>query len=294
MVHSGLAHTPIFLRRDELTRLPRWWTLTPKAMEPWMARQLVTPARAKGYDPRRDPFLAYEIRMGSILKAWEPIWNQLGQDPQYRGATRVLFSDHGERFYHATPEIRLGGIHGYNLDPWEARIMFKVDGPGFGSPAPGNATLSILGLRDALDEAVQKNAPLSRATLESDSPVAPLRYHVVGTDLFTPDPPDLFRQMPLKELLAMTGIVPGGIWFTKYEKSFKDRSEDVSIGFAQGPDLEIIKPLKKGGALSLKYVGYDQVSATVVSEEAYKAAKERCGKILSAHLPGSPFTKPAP
>lgn len=289
MFHSCLAHTPVFLRRFELAKLSRWWTLTPRALEPWMARQQVTEARARNYDWRRDPFQAYRIRMESILKSWEPIWNQLDQDPQFKDANRVLFSDHGERFYHITPTIRLGGTHGYNLDPWEARIMLKVAGPGFDGPAkPQSPTISVLSLRDALDQAIQTDGHLSRTTLEAAYPVAPLRYHVVSTELFTSEPPDLYRQMDLKDLATLTGIAPGGIWFTQYQRSFEERSEDVSVAFATGTRLEVVKPLKGGGAHRFVYEGYEMKSADVISEDDYKAEKLRAKSILTSHQPGSP------
>ena len=291
MFHSCLAHVPIFLRRNELASIPRWWNLRPHQMEPYVVRQQVTAARAARWDPRTDPMAAYSLRMQSILRSWEPIWRELGQDPQYRQATRILFSDHGEHFYRATVQIHLGGVHGYNLDPWEGRITLKVAGPGF-EPAPGakpsQDTISILSVRDALDQAIQTGQPFSRKTLETSYPVAPLRYQTLSRDLLVDEPKDLYREMGLADLTTKTGIAPEGIWFTIYEKSAEERSEEVTLAWGRGPDMEVIKPLKAGGAHRITYRGYEQDPITTVPEAAYKKDKEEMKQLLTRHTPGKP------
>jgi hypothetical protein len=287
MFHSCLAHQPIFPRREELARIRHWWTLSPGALEPWSIRQQVTEARAAHYDVRRDPFLIYTIRMEAILKAWEPIWNHLGGDPQYRDAARMLFSDHGERFYHVTPEIRLGGIHGYDLDPWETRIMLKIAGPGFSAQAGGpaeTATVSVLSLRDAIAGTLATGKPITNDFIKNAYPVAPMRYHSIDRSMFTPEPAE-YRQMAVDTLVKGTGIAPNGIWFTRYEKPAAERAEEVSIGWGRGDKLEVIRPLKAGGAHRYLYDGFNLTAVSTVTEEVYLAEKARIKAALTAHPP---------
>ena len=293
MFHSCLAHVPIFPRREELARIPRWWTLTPYELEPYYVRSQVTPERAAHYDQRRDPFRIYTIRMEAILKAWEPIWNGLAKDPQYAGATRVLFSDHGERFYHVTDQIQLGGVHGYNLDPWETRIMLKVAGPGFAAQAgtpPRLDTISVLSLRDGIAHALSTGQPISPRDLETSYPEAPMRYQCVDLSMFTQEPTE-YRLMQMSSLVAGTGIAPNGIWFTKYEKSAEERAEDVSLAWGHGTGLDVIKPLKAGGAHRYRYEDFALRSITTISEDAYKAEKEKMKVALAAHSPEKTFGK---
>jgi hypothetical protein len=291
MFHSCLAHQPIFPRREELARIPRWWTLAPYELEPYVARQQVTPERAAHYDPRRDPFNIYAIRMEAILKAWEPIWNGLAQDPMYQDAARILFSDHGERFYHVTNDIQLGGVHGYNLDPWEARIMLKIAGPGFAAQAgtpPSTATVSVLSLRDGIARVLKTGAPITPDFIEHDCPVAPMRYHCLDLSLLTTEPAE-YRLVTMSSLVGGTGIAPGGIWFTRYDKPASERAEDVTVAWGRGAQLEVIRPLKAGGAHRFLYDDFTLTSIATVSEDAYKAEKEKIKHALAAHSPEAIF-----
>ena len=285
MFHSCLAHVPIFLRRGELAEVKGWWTMRPMNMEPYTARQQLTPERVAKYDVRRDPFLAYSIRMKAILKAWEPIWNGLDQDPRFKGAVRILFSDHGERFYHVTEQVQLAGVHGYNLDPWEAKITLRVDGPGFeaapGAPAQ-HATISVLSIRDALEAAIKANGPLERRTLETSHPEAPLRYETLSRDLFTDDSAAPFREMEVDKLITHTAVAANGIWFIEENGTADARAEQVSLGFGRGGLLEIIKPLKAGGAYQYDYEGYTLKAVKQIPEADYTAAKARAVKALTA------------
>jgi hypothetical protein len=288
MFHSCLAHQPIFPRRAELARIPRWWTLTPRQLEPYVARQQVTPERAAGYDPRQDPFHIYTIRMQAILEAWRPIWNGLARDPMYRGATRILFSDHGERFYHVTDAIQLGGVHGFNLDPWETRIMLKVAGPGFDQPpgaAPHPATVSVLSLRDGIGQALQ-GRPITPETLERAYPEAPMRYHSLSLSMFMPDQGE-YRDMAVEALVNGTGLAPDGIWFTRYDRPAAERAEQVSLAWGRGGQLEVIRPLKTGGARRFLYDDYTLTGTAPLTEAAYRAEKARMIQVLTARVPGS-------
>ncbi|HLO67888.1 MAG TPA: hypothetical protein VK188_12765 [Holophaga sp.] len=284
MFHSCLAHVPIYLRRDEVRQLPSWWTLHPRGLQPYVALGQVTPRRLAKYDPRADPFTAYTIRMNSILRAWEPLWRGLEKDPQYKDAVRILFSDHGERFYHATPNVRLTGVHGYDLNPWEVRIMMKVDGPGFQAPAgapPRKETVSVLSMRDALAEAIRTGRPFSRQTLETSHPQAPLRYHALSTELFTQEPQDLYRNLQVGELAIRTALGPNGVWATLYEKSPEERAKDVSLAWGRGDELEAIKPLTKGGARRFLYRGYELQGYQDISEAEYERRREEMNRALA-------------
>jgi hypothetical protein len=286
MFHSCLAHVPIFPNRDELAEIRRWWTLTPYDLEPYYVRPQVTPERAAHYDQRRDPFNIYTIRMRAILKAWEPIWNGLAQDPQYRGATRILFSDHGERFYHVTENVRLGGIHGYGLDPWEGRIMLKIAGPGFADGASSPATVSVLSLRDGIANQLASGQPLAPAALERAYPRAPLRYGTLDQSLFTEEPAE-YRNLELKKLIGSTGIAPDGIWFTRYDSTPEQRAEDVSLAWGEGPRMEVIRPLKAGGAHRYRYDNFTLQSVDTITEADYKSEKEKIKQALTAHSPAT-------
>lgn len=286
MFHSCLAHQPIFLRRFELQQLPNWWTARPGELEPYSARIQVTPNRAEHYDTRRDPFTAYRIRMSSILKAWEPIWNGLDQDPHYGKAVRVLFSDHGERFHHATEKIRLAGVHGFNLDPWECRVMFKAAGPGFSSaPTTRSESLSLLSLRDGFLKALETGKPFTPEDLEKAYPIAPIRYQVVDTSIVTTEPAE-YRRMDLKKLVKGTAIAPGGIWFTQYEKPAAERAEDVSLAWGEGKQLKVILPLKERGAHLYTYEGYELKTLQTLSEEQYKDEKQKMIESLTKQKMG--------
>jgi hypothetical protein len=231
--------------------------------------------------------------METILKAWKPIWNGLAQDPQYRDATRILFSDHGERFYHVTDTIQLGGVHGYDLDPWEARIMLKIAGPGFATQAgtpPRTDTVSVLSLRDGIAQVLSTGKPISPDTIEKSYPIAPLRYQCLDLSLFTADAAD-YRVMPLSAVVQGTGIAPNGIWFTKFDKPAEERAEDVTVGWGRGPDLDVVRPLKAGGAHLYHYQGFGLKSVETITEDAYTAQKEKMKLALSAHSPEKIFGK---
>ncbi len=283
MFHSCLAHQPIFLTRRELARTGRWWPLAPIDYEPRATIDQVTPKDLLRADRRTNPFLAYQIRMASILQAWKPIWNTLDQDPQYRSAVRVLFSDHGERFHFVTSGFQLQGVHGFNLDPWECRSTMLMAGPGFSDaviPAPREATVSILGLRDGIDQ-VLKGKVFDAAFLESRTPKAPFRYHTLATDAFGPEAYH-YRSEPEQDLAISTYLGPGGLWFTSYKKSAQERAKDASVGYAVGSLSTYIKPLVGGGAMESSYRGYDLVEEHAIDEPAFQKAKKDVEQILIA------------
>ena len=283
MYHSCLAHQPIFLDRHELGRTGRWWVLPPKAFEPESHILNVTRKEVFQADARTNPYLAYQIRMRSLLDAWKPIWNGLTGDPDYKDAVRVLFSDHGERFHYVGSEFQLQGVHGFNLDPWECRATMLVAGPGFSDAVgvkPVDATISLLNLRDGVRRLVEKKGAFDAAFFEACSPKAYFRYHTLATSAFGPEPL-AFRAEPLTDLTITTYLAPNGVWFTKYDRTAQERAEDASVGFAVGPDSTYFKPLKEGGAMKTSFHGYDLVTETRIDEKAFQQAKKDVEQALS-------------
>ena len=284
MFHSCLAHQPIFLRREEMKQLSHWWTAIPRNLEPLAVLAQVNAKHMARWDPRSDPFKAYEIRMNSILRAWQPIWASLSKDQDYQGSVRILFSDHGERFYHASEAVRLCGIHGYNLDPWETRVMLKVAGPRFSGVGPSvdrESTVSLLGIRSAINGLVETGSPITPEQFSKAYPQAPMRYHTLSTGDFTTEP-GKYKEMNIKDLVKGSYIAPYGIWFTQYEKSAEERSKELTVGFAKRDHLTVIKPLAEGGAHRYEYDGYQLKTITTLDQKTYEAELARANKLISA------------
>jgi hypothetical protein len=176
---------------------------------------------------------------------------------------------------------QLQGVHGFNLDPWECRSTMLVSGPGFSdavNPAPREATVSILGLRDGIGQ-VLKGGVFDAAFLESRTPKAPFRYHTLSTDAFGTEP-FRYRAEPEQDLAISTYLGPDGIWFTTYKKSAEERAKDASVGYAVGSLSTYIKPLEGGGAMEATYRGYDLVSEKAIDEAAFQKAKKDVEQIL--------------
>jgi hypothetical protein len=284
MFHTCLAHQPIFLNRQELARTGRWWTLSPKAYQPLSDISQVTRRDILDQDPRTNPFRGYQIRQQAILDAWRPIWNGLARDPQYQGAVRVLFSDHGERFHTVANGFQLQGVHGFNLDPWECKVTLLMAGPGFSEATdrtPRTATVSLLGLRDGVARILDRRGPFDAAFFESRYPRAPFRYHTLATDAFGAEP-HAYRAEPAKDLAVNTYLAPGGVWWTVYAKNAQERAKDASIGYAVGARSTYIKPLQGGGAMEATYDGYQLVSEKQVDEATFQKAKADVEKQLQA------------
>ena len=241
----------------------------------------MTPKILAHVDFRTNTFRAYQIRMRSILQAWKPVWSSLAQDPAYKSAVRVLFSDHGERFHNVAKGFQLQGVHGYNLDPWECRATMLVAGPGFADavePRPREASVSLLGLRDGINR-ILDGKTFDSAYFESCTPKAPFRYHTLSMEAFGSETLR-YREEPLKDLAISTYMVPGGIWFTIYKKSAEERAKDASVGYASGSRSTYLKPLKDGGAEETTYQGYELVSEKIVDEAAFQKVKAEVEQIL--------------
>lgn len=288
MFHSCLAHQPIYLNREELKRTGRWWSLCANDYHPVPNKYLVLKRQAENPDPRTNPFLAYQIRMDAILRAWEPIWNQLDQDPSYGKAVRVMFSDHGERFHNVGPNgFQLMGIHGYSLDAWECRTAMLVAGPGFSDQVvavPRQASVSLLGLRDGTRRLIQDTGAFDASFFENAYPVSPVRYHTLDDSSYATEP-GKYRQMSDKEIAANSYMAPHGVWITKYGKTAEERAKDVSVALGSGSDLWVYKPLEGGGAHEFHYHGYDLQKWKAVDEATYQAKKHQVESLMPPLVP---------
>jgi hypothetical protein len=288
MFHSCLAHQPIFLNRPELAQTGRWWTLAPIAYQPLPSRLLVRRSEAEHPDPRTNTYLIYQIRMRAILQAWTPVWNALDQDPAYRGAVRVLFSDHGERFHNVGPNgLQLQGIHGFNLDPWECRTAMLVAGPGFSDRVenqPRSCTISLLALRDGTRRLIEGGKAFDSTFFEQAHPTVPIRYHTLDQSNFVDDPPR-YREMKEKDIAIHTYVGRNGLWYTQYDAPAQERAKDVSVGLASGADLWIYKPLLSGGADEFHYRGYEYQDHREVDEATFQAKKARVEALMPPLVP---------
>jgi hypothetical protein len=288
MFHSCLAHQPIYLNRQELHQTGRWWSLCANDYYPIPNKYLVLKTQAEHPDPRTNPFLAYQIRMNAILRAWEPIWNRLDQDPSYKNAARVMFSDHGERFHNVGPNgFQLIGIHGYGLDAWECRTAMLMAGPGFSDQvetAPRQTSVSLLGLRDGTRRIIQGTGAFDAPFFENAYPVAPIRYHTLDDSAYATES-GKYRQMSDKEIAANSYMADHGVWITQYGKTAEERAKDVSVGLATGPDLWIYKPLEGGGAHELHFKGYDLQKWQPVDESVYQAKKRQVESLMPPLTP---------
>jgi hypothetical protein len=283
MLHSSVTQHPIFLQRRELDEIPGWWQLSASDYEPlpeWPSEG----TRAR--DERADPFLAYRIRAQHVLGAWRPIWNRLAEDPDYRGAVRFLFSDHGEEF-HPLGTGHLEGMHGFDLNPAELRVPLVLAGPDV---EPGvrrvTAATSLLAVRNAVAGALLRGAPVRADTLQVLD-FAPMAYQTIDTRPYR-DPalklPD-YRELPIRQIVESAEFFPDGYMVMTYDASSSQRWEDVSIGLGHGARLTVYKPLEGGGAHRLVFDGYALVAEEFVSEETYSTEKERVEAQLLTPLP---------
>ncbi len=287
MYHSCLDHQPIFLNRAELASVPGWWKLPSARMAPLFGPP--SEAEARSWKPEYSPFSAYEIRVKDILDHWIAIWNTLPSDPDYGPASRFLMTDHGERFYHVTDDIQLGGIHGYNLDPWETRIPLCLDGPGVPSGEDHAKAVSLLTVRDLVARRVlEDTAILPGDLLQPDS--APMRMSAINFALHADDPKDYLETDP-KEIIQGAIVRPSGVWVMRYKASVEDREKDLTYAEATGRILKVYRPLKKGGCRVFTYDGYDQVSVEELPQEAFDAAKKAINDAFLHSWKNPPQTK---
>lgn len=273
MFHTCHLHEPIFLTRSELQDLPRWWTLRPLDLRPVPGLPAVTEKDVENGDPRRDPLTSYRIRVRHLLAAWRPIWEGLAQDPDYAQAARVLFADHGERFYHATASLRLQGTHGYDLDPWELRIPFLVAGPGFANGTGTDRAVDMLELRDALAANLLDGTAITPGSF-GNRPFAAVRYHTLSTDMYRPDPEGVrYLSEDPKALVAGAALLPHGVWVIRYQATLEEREQSISVARAEGDRLDVYKPLVGGGAHHLAYRGTTLEKVEAIDEAAFQKVK---------------------
>ena len=278
MFHSCLVHQPMFLDRAELGQIPRWWTLSPADLRPYMAWWQAPLDRDDQFDLRRDPLGAYAIRIGTILGAWKGIWKDLESDPAYRSATRIFLSDHGERFYHATEKIRLQGTHGFDLDPWTLRVPLVITGPGVPQGQGTTTAVSLMEIRDALWSWTSKNEPITGSSF-GHLPFAPVRYHTLDTEFLRPSEIK-YRQTDTKEIIEGSVMLKDGGWILRYGKTAEERGQDVSLAEAVKDRLTIWKPLKDGGGHKLVFDGLTLMEESTVDEATFQKAKRRIEKLF--------------
>lgn len=277
LFHSCLTHQPIFLTRDELGEIPGWWTMAPGDFVPIFFRGGVTEDYIRDWDPRKSPLSLYRIRTRHILEAWAGVWNGLAKDPSYQGAYRVFFSDHGKRFYHVTEAIEMGGVHGFDVDPWQTRIPFVLAGPGIANGSGPEEAVSLHGLRDAIGDHLLKAAPFSIETLRS-YPFAPIRYHTLSTEDVRPTGKRYF-ELKAENVLTSLNFGPNGSWYMTYDRPASLRGQEVTVARAQGDELVVLKPLLGGGAHKLEYKGYRMVRESEIPEEAFLREKKEIERL---------------
>ena len=276
MFHSCLGHIPSFLTRGELAQIPRWWTLHPRDLVPMLSMEELDPNAVAKWDMRRDSYSLYQIRMKSILEAWAPIWKSLATDPDYKDAVRILFSDHGERFYHATENIRLSGVHGFDIDPWQVRVPLVVTGPGFMDETRKDGAASLLNIRNVIGKLLlHDQAPGPESFLAK--PFAPVRYHTLDTSQMRTTEKKYY-ELSVDKIVTRLQIRPEGLWFMEYDRPAEERAKEVTLAQAFGDRLIVFKPLLKGGAHRLEYQGYQLVSQQEISQEAFDLKKAEIEK----------------
>lgn len=291
MFHTCHLHQPIFLTREELGDLPRWWTMQPKDLRPIQGLPMLTQENLASTDPRRDPLGMYEIRVRHLLAAWKPIWERLSTDPDYAQATRVLFSDHGERFYHASETLRLQGTHGYDLDPWELRIPFLVDGPGFSSTLGPSRAVGTLELRDAIAGKLLEGRNITKASFGA-RPFAAVRYHTLRADFLRPEPEGIrYQSYDSKKIVQGAALLPHGVWLVRYQATLEERQQAVSLARADEATLVVLKPLEGGGAHRLTYEGYALKTVETLDQPSFNKAKADIEAEFMRPVP-TPYDKP--
>lgn len=273
MFHSCHLHQPIFLSRPELQDIPHWWTLRPMDLRPVPGLPAVRPEDVANTDVRKDPLGTYRIRVRHLLTTWKPMWQDLQRDPDYAQATRVLFADHGERFYHATETLRLQGTHGYDLDPWELRVPFVVAGPAFRNGSGPRQAVDMLELRDAMALKLLAQKPITPASFGS-RPFAAVRYHTLSTDIYRPDPDGVhYLAYDSKNIVQGAAMLPHGVWLLRFQADLDERQKEISVARAEEDRLDIYKPLAGGGAHHITYQGFALKSMVEIDEASFQKAK---------------------
>ncbi len=286
MYHSCLAHQPIYLTRKELGSIPRWWSLSARRMSPHWSYP--SPKDIASWRPEYSPFLAYRIRIRSLLSDWQGVWNGLPEDKDYGSALRIMFTDHGERFYHwmEDPDIQAGGLHGFNLDPWEVRIPLVFDEPGLAPGSDRDHAFSLLEIRDAVARRLLHQEPLNLKSLLAKD-YAPMRMHAIGQDMFLAEEVE-YRELSTEEIAKSAAVLPDGVWLVKYGSTEDEREKDLTVAEARGRLLKVWRPMKKGGARRVDYDGYQMTGYEDVDEAHFQEARKRIFQAIKKPWTDSP------
>jgi hypothetical protein len=266
--HSCLIHQPVFLTRHELGQIPGWAKVPAARMEPIPSVFAVTESMAASWDDRGNPALAYQIRVRTLMESWAPVWNALAQDPQYRTATRILFSDHGERFQHATETLQVQGVHGYDLNPWELQVPLILQ-DAQGRSGSFSEPVSLLGLRAGLHDLAAKG---QRPTLEAMA-AAPVIARLNLQRTIGDTQGDEFVTFDPLGVVESSHIGPDGMWAMTYSKPAKERGEQAAVACWEKDGFAVYRPLKAGGALRSLYSGYAWIKDEKVDETAFRSKK---------------------
>ena len=263
--HSCLTHQPIFLTWRELGSIPGWWQIPARKMEPVASLEALTRTQVENWDERCNPFLAYRIRVRTLMTSWGRIWNGLAQDATYGQATRIFFSDHGERFPHLTEQVQMGGIHGYSLSPWDLKMPLILDGPGAGGE-PFTAPVSLLGFRAALHELATGQGRPTLARM-AETPVVSLLNPTQSPD----QPPDSpFQNATTLQTVQAAFIGPEGLWALANPLPMEARSAHSAVARLENGNLVIYLPLRQGGARRQAWQGYQLLGEQDLDEAAFQ------------------------
>jgi hypothetical protein len=242
----------------------------------------IDPESDRAWDPRRDPLLAYSLRIESILRAWTPIWNGLEKDPDYAASTRLLFADHGERFFRAGEHSKLAGIHGVDLDPLELRVPLVIAGPSFESKTRRETSpVSVLQVRNAVSDLLLDDRPITPSSFEMVGPVFSVLQSIdsrVFHGVFEPHV-DAY-DMTLQDVLKGVELSSDGNWVRDADRPAEGTWGRLTVAAATSDYLRVYKQLPDGEALVNVYKGYELAESRKVALSEFEAVQGQAKAFL--------------